>query len=390
MSVADNATFDANGNRIGTQDAGFATPEDLGGSGRHIAMFSAQAAAMRRYTQEAEKRRLARHLEREKMFKGDPVLDMPPEYTSNGLAGNSALRKDEWIQLDDRLYEIAERELRAVEDLRAAGLTIDTDLSTLTYEWETQDNFGDPEIDMGAEARGRDEEVSFTLHGVPLPIVHKSWHINFRKLGASRTRGAPLDVTLLAQATRSVSEGLEDMLFNGWDSQFAGREVHGYRTYPDRNTFTGEDWTDRDPDTGTTHFEIRDDIIDMIEEMEEDNKFPGNTGYWLYLAREQYQELRRRDTGTSRERGLFQRLREEFGGEVDFRRADYLPNGEAVMLHPTDETVELAVASDFQNVEWSSHQDFTTHMKVMASMTPVLKSDDAGQCGIVHVDGLSG
>ena len=312
-----------------------------------------------------------------------------PELAANTMdefrSNRSSLRKDEWLELDQRLIDVAQRQFRAVDDLRNAGLTISTDLGTLIYEWEKHDIFGPAHIDMGAEARGRDEESTFDIDGVPLPIAHKSFHINERMLMASRRRGQALDATNQAKATRSVIDSLEHMIFRGWENPVRGYQVYGYMTHPaaQGNEVTGTDWTD----TTTDWQDVRTDVLETIETAE-DNHHRGP--YWLYLAKPQWQALRRIDTGTDQERSVFERLNDEFGDLIDMRMAEYLEPGEGVLVHPVEDVVELAIASDFQNVEWTSHSDFTVHMKVMASMTPVVKEDDEGQCGIVPMTGLSG
>lgn len=309
--------------------------------------------------------------------------------TVRELRANGTLREDEWKQIDDRLLEVAQHSLRAVQDLRDRGLTQSTDLGTLIHEFERTDEFEEAELDMGAETRGADEHSTFDLKGVPLPIAHKSFHIGFRQLRASRNRGTSLDTMNLAKATRSVSERLETLLFNGWAGGAQGFDIPGLRgdnREDNVNDLTGSDWTDS---SGTDADDIRDDLIDGIELLENNNYGPEGTGYLCWIARENYQQLRRRDTGTDQERGLLERLEEEFEF-VDFVRADHLDAGEYIMLKPVEDVVELVVASDITNVEWSSHADMTTHMKVMGSITPVVKSDKNGQSGIVNATGLSG
>lgn len=302
------------------------------------------------------------------------------------FASNASLTEGEWRSMDDRMVETAQDALNVVDDLRGRGLTIDTDLGTLIHEFQRTDTFDGWEVDMGAETRGQDEEAGFDLQGVPLPIVHKSFNVNRRQLLASRKTGQPLDTTNVARATRAVSEGLEDMVLNGWNGQVQGETVDGLTTHPDRNVIVGSNWTD-DANVGADA--IRGDILTAIETLEADNYGPEGTGYIMWVARENYQELRRRDTGTDQERGLLQRVNEELD-MLDIRRADHLDPGEAVMLKPISEVIEIAVASDIQTVEWESHETFTNHFKVMASMTPVVKSDRAGQSGIAHLTGLSG
>ena len=296
------------------------------------------------------------------------------------------LEKDEWKTLDENLKRIAQHELVVVDELRSRGLVTDEDLSTLIHEWQTTDEMGDADVDMGGETGSTEDGSTFGFEGVPLPIVHKSFRIPYRMLLASRGGGSSLDTENQSKAARKVMEGLEHLVINGWNGQVEGYDVPGLATHPDRNTVTGSNWSDyanNDADT------VRGDLLDAIEANEDDEHGPGGTGYLAMFGRGAYQALRRWDTGTDQERGLLERLENEFSSEISaFINAPSLPNDEGLLVKPTDEVVELIVASDLQNVEWQSNDGMTTHMKVMGSITPKVKSDEAGQTGIAHLTGL--
>lgn len=296
------------------------------------------------------------------------------------------LEKDEWKTLDENLTEVAQEELVVVDRLRQEGLTTDEDLSTLIHEWQETNDFGDAEVDMGGETGGDEDASTFSVNGVPLPIVHKSFRIPFRTLLASRGRGGSLDTQNQSKASRAVSVGLDDLAINGWNGQIDGYQVYGLTNHPDRNTVAGSDWNDYTNNSADT---VRGDLLDAIEANEDNNYGPGSSGYLGLFGKGAYQALRRWDTGTDQERGLLERLREEFDSEIsDFVKAPSMADDEAVLLKPSDDVLELAVASDLQNVEWQSNDGMTTHMKVMGSITPVIKSDEAGQSGICHLTGL--
>lgn len=295
---------------------------------------------------------------------------------------NATLRKDEWKTLDERLIEIAQENLVLVNDLRSRGLTVNEDLATLIREWETTNEFSDADVDMSGESSGSDDVSTFTLNGTPLPIVHKSFHVKRRQLLASRRRGQALDMTNQSKAARKVMEGLEDMTIDGWGGTVDGYQVYGFRNHPDRNQVAGTDWSAATDPAATA----RDDILSTVEAIE--NADYGGSQYVLGVNRTQWQELRRFDTGTDEERGVLERLRNEFGDTIDMMQVPRLPNGEAIMYRPVQDVVELANASDIQNVEWESPSGWTSHMKVMASMTPIIKSDDTGASGVAHLTGI--
>ena len=313
---------------------------------------------------------------------GNERLAQNAAQTTAAFRANSQLRKDEWKTLDENLLEVAQRNLTIVDDLRSAGLTVSEDLATLIREWESTGEFDDADIDMGAETGSSEDTTTFSLNGVPLPIVHKSFSIKRRKLLASRRRGQSLDTSNQSKAARKVFEGLENMVFNGWNGQVEGYDVPGLKNQADVNNVTGSDWTSASANT------IREDFYATVEALEDANYGPEGAPYWGYVARPQYQELRATDTGTDEERSVLARIREEITEVERIRRADFLDDGEAVFFKPVEDVVQLAVASDFQNVEWDSADGFTRHMKVMASMTPIVKSDENGQSGVAHLTGI--
>ena len=295
---------------------------------------------------------------------------------------NTQLRKDEWKSLDERLVEKAQAELVIVDALQNAGLTINEDLGTLLHEFEKTGEFDDADINMKAETSASEDGSEFSLHGVPLPIVSKQFHIKQRKLLASRNRGQDLPTTNFSKATRSVAEGLDGLVFNGWGGQFEGASVPGLLTHPDRNTLGGTDWSA----DATTADEIRLDVLGAIEAIENDN-YGGDL--WAYFGRSAYQTMRRKGTDTDRERSVLERLTDEFGDMVEFVKAPTMPEWQAVFFRPVEDVIELAVAADLQNVEWDDGAGMKTYYKVMASITPVLRSDESGQMGVAHLTDLN-
>lgn len=307
------------------------------------------------------------------------------------LGLNLQLDKDEWKTLDDRLLRVAQENLTMVDDLRGAGLTINTDLGNLIHEWQTTNEFSAADVDMNPDVAASEDATVISVDGVALPIVHKSFHIPFRTLMASRNRGESLDTVNQGKAARAVMEGLEDLFVTGWNGTVGGHNVPGLTgANQEGNINTTTSSNDWDDTSGTTVAQIRSDIVSQIEALEDDNYGPEGTSYMYWLDRSSYQALRSRDTGTDQERSLLSRLEEEFVPDTlqFLKPADHLPTGTAVLLKPIEDVIQLAVASDIQNVEWESNAGFTTHMKVMGSITPVIKSDHSGQSGIHVMDGL--
>lgn len=304
---------------------------------------------------------------------------------------NAFFTDEEWKTLDTRLMEVREDELHLFDQLRDRGLTTTTDLSTIIYEYEkspVQTDTG-ASISMGLQDRAQDELPGLTeeFAGIPIPIVHKSYHLNERTLRVNANSGQDINTATQDMAARGVTNELREMFLNGWSGQVDGYSVDGLTTFADRNTYLAQNWSDT---VNTTASEIRGDILSMVELLEDDGFDENDGGYVLYLSRNELRTLRRRTVGTEDDTQLWTRLQDEFGDYIEIERTTSLPAGEAVLLQPSPDVIELVVASDLQNVEWESHAGFTTHMKVMASITPILKSTSTGQSGLVHTTGLAG
>lgn len=302
------------------------------------------------------------------------------------IANAVTLEKDEWETLSDRMVQLYRSNLVGIQDLRNAGLTRGISLATQVDLWQQLTDFTDAEMTMDGETRSEEDSTTYDTKGVPVPITHKDFRISERTLRTSRRMGNDLRTDDVANATRQVSEMLELTLFTGWspslsDSNGDSYTLYGYTNHPDRNTPTAAgDWG--------TATNIRDDIVSMLDALDNDNRTGG--GFWLYIAPPQWRQFRSTiDPDGDGNLTVRQRVMEEFDMELGaVRRAEYLSDGNAVMVDPSPDVVELAVAEDIQTIEWQSGSGMTNNYKVMASMAPEIKSDADGKSGIVHMTGI--
>jgi uncharacterized linocin/CFP29 family protein len=317
------------------------------------------------------------------------------------VANETTLEKGEWETLSDRMVQVAQSQLVGINDLRGAGLVRGIAYETMIDLWQRIGEFTPAAYSMAPEVDSREDQPTYEQRGVPVPVTHKNFRVGDRKLRASRTRNNDLRTDGISLATRAVSEGLEKLLFNGWNNDPNGPDMsvtdaegesytlYGYTTHPDRNALSaGADWTNAlDSDSQTTA-NIRGDIVAMIDALDQDNYASG--GYWLYIAPEQWRELRQAiDSHGDGNLGVRERLMQDFSDELGkIRRAPALDPGNAVMVEPRPEVVELAMAEDIQTVEWMSNSGYTHFFKVLAIMAPEIKSDAKGQSGIAHLTGI--
>lgn len=316
----------------------------------------------------------------------DYFEDYDPQERLDIVAANSTLQRDEWNQLNETVLQTYKANLVAVTDLQNAGLTRNVSLATKVDLYEKITEFTEASVSMDGETDGDEDRPQYSLEGVPVPITHKEFRVSNRDLQSSRRLGNDLQADGSAAATRVVSEMLERMIFNGWDAAVTGERgnqfpLHGYTTHPDRNTVGGSDWTG-------TPGNIRPDVVAMLDALDEDNRTGG--GFWLYLAPPQWREFRSAiDPEGDGNLTVRERIMDEFATEIGMiRRAEYLPDGEAVMVDPATDVIELVTAENIQMIEWQSLSGMTEHFKVMAAMAPEIKADSRGQSGVVHASGI--
>lgn len=295
----------------------------------------------------------------------------------NSLRTNRLLRKDEWVQLDTRIVNVARERLIGIQDLRSRGLTHQLGgLGTLYSQYEQQGDMSDANVDMGGVTQGEEDDIGFNPVTVPVPIVHKDFSINLRRLQASRKLGDGLDTTTGEVASRKVSEGIENMLFKGANLTVDGNKIYGYTSHPNRVTgTTSGSWS--------TIGNVYNDVLDMIKEAHGKNKFGP---FILYVAGDVWPSLL--DVYTD---GSGQTARDRIINGIpelqDIKPADKLDSGNVVLVQMTSDNVDLAVAQDINTVEWNEQGGMVTNFKVMAAMVPRIKADSEGRLGVVHITG---
>lgn len=297
-------------------------------------------------------------------------------FDPRSIRTNDLLRKDEWEELDEAVVDVAREQLVGIADLQAAGLTLALGgLGTLISQFEQLQDMSPASVDMAGETPGEEDTVGFTLVGVPVPIVHKDYRLNIRRLEASRRLGDSLDVTQAQVAARLVRDELEDILFNGEPLVVQGDSIFGYTTHPDRNTDTGADWG-----TIGNIFTNVNDAISVLEGV-------GFFGpYGLYVSRVQFGQAREVFVDGSGQSAI-NRVLENIPNLQFFKASDRLTD-EFVIVTMIRDVVDLAIAQNIVTVEWSDLGGMITRFKVMTAMVPRVKSTADGDSGIIQVTGI--
>lgn len=297
----------------------------------------------------------------------------------NALRTNALLRHEEWLQLDAAVVDVARKRLVGIADLQAAGLVHDLGgLGTTITMYEKQSDMDSADVDMDGETAGSEDAVAYSSVQIPVPITHKNFRINIRKLESSRKLGESLDTVQARVSARKVAEMLETTLFTGNSSiSVNGQAILGYTNAPNANTASGAlDWG--------TIANIYTKVAAAVAANEADS-FYGP--YILYVSTVQFGQMRAMyDDGTTDT--AYDRMLRIFPQITAIKPADYLTDAYAVLVQMEPDVVDLAVGLDFTTVQWETRGGMSVHFKVMAAMVPRVKSDYGGKSGICVISGI--
>lgn len=310
----------------------------------------------------------------------------------NALRTNDLLRKEEWQLLDETLVGVARQRLIGIADLKSKGLAFNLGgLGVILSQYETLGDMSDANISFAEVTDGEKDSVNFAIQSVPVPIIHKDFSINIRRLQASRgpsAIGQPIDTTQITTASEKVVEQMEEMLFNGINGSLAQggsvqsgngsttqNSLYGYTTEPNINSQAGSDWA--------TYTNPQTDVINAIGVLEGDRYFGP---YTLYAATTQFGELRNFATDGSGDQ-VFDRLK-RLQGLSDVKPGDRLTAGTGVLVSMRKDVVDLAIGQDLTVVEWETKGGLMLHFKVLSALAVRVKADQAGGSGVCRLTGI--
>jgi hypothetical protein len=324
----------------------------------------------------------------------------------------TALRKEEWIMLDQVVLRAARFRLRAWADLaNANSFGGFNGFAKLILEHETMTDPGEAIVDMDGVTEGRTDGPQFQLQGLPLPITHSDFWCSSRFLATSRNTGTPFDATMGEASGRRVAESIEKVTIGvdtgvtyGGASTYVGgygraSTVYGYINFPSRLTsVTG--YSPLKNGRSGSGWKASDTLADVlaIRNALYANKFYGPFVIYHSNDWDQYLDNDYILTGGNvATQTLRNRLR-SIEGIADVRRLDFLTsvataaNDPAQILtgHPfrfivveLSPSVARAVnGMDITTVMWEMKGGMQLNFKVMAIQVPQLRADAYGNCGI--------
>lgn len=297
-------------------------------------------------------------------------------FNINALRTQATLRKDEWIQYDTAVVEVARRRLVGVADMMAAGLVynLPNALGTTKLEWETISDMDPAILSMSGLSQSQNDRVNFELESMPIPIIHKDFNLNIRTVMASRTTGQPLDTTQAQLSARIVSEGIETLLFDGSTTLGSNNALYGLTTAPNRNTGSlSAAWNT------ATGAQIVTNTLSMIAALVADNMYGP---YMLYISAASYVHFGD-DYKADSDKTIMERV-SEIPGISGIRPSKDLADNEAVLVQLSADVVDIVDGIQPTTVEWEGQGGFIMYFKVMAIMLPRVRNTQLLQSGIAH------
>lgn len=305
---------------------------------------------------------------------------MQNKFNIEALRTCDVLRKDEWSQLNTALVEVARKRLPLVTALVDAGLSfnISNGLGTTILEWEQVSDMEPADVSMSGVTRGEQDTLEFTLQSMPLPIIHKDFTINIRKLEASRTLGQPLDTAQAALAGRLVAEETEKMVILGHATRVGTAEIFGLDNVPNANAVTMTAlW-----DTTSVAVDYVTDTLAAIAALQADFMYGPYALVINYTTwnRMQNDYIATDITGKT----IAQRVADIEGLSGILVSTDVAANN-AFMYQETRDVIDEVVGLQPTTVQWETQGGMQMHFKVMSIMIPRLRFTRTLQSGVAVI-----
>lgn len=305
---------------------------------------------------------------------------MQSGFNINALRTNAVLRKDEWLQLDTTLVEVARKRLPLVSALIGAGLSfnIGNGLGTTILEWEQVSDMDPASVSMDGVTRGEQDILEFVLQSMPLPIIHKDFTINIRKLEASRTLGQPLDMAQAALAGRLVAEETEKMVIAGHATRVGASQIYGLSTVPNSNAVTMTLlW-----DTTTTAADYVTDVLAAIAALQADFMYGP---YQLVVNYTTWNRMQNDYIATDiTGKTIAQRVADVEGISGIIPSHDVAAN-QAYVVQMTSDVIDEVIGLQPTTVQWETQGGMMMHFKVMSIMIPRLRWTQTLQSGVAVI-----
>jgi hypothetical protein len=292
---------------------------------------------------------------------------------------NATLPYNTWKLFDQAMLRAARPQLKVVGDIRSENLIygIPNGMRSTVLLHQKITDAGEATLSMDALRQTNKDRPSMDMEGLPLPIVHSDFSFSLREIEVSKDSGAPLDTTMLEQATRKCVEALERLHLGTLAAySYAGYSAYGLTNYPYRitKTFmipTNGAWTPR---------KFIDQTLDALQAMS-NVYFNGPYGVWYGPGWSQY--FNNDYTPTYGAGSMMKRMM-EISDIKWWHKADYLPTYSVVIAQLTPDVVQTVDGMKLSVVEWDQSGGLEKCFKVLGIQVPRLRRNSDGNTGIVH------
>lgn len=295
------------------------------------------------------------------------------------------LPRDAWVVFDQAVQRVIRDRLKAVADVRGAGLeyNIPNGMAHTVLQYQTLGDIGRATVSMDPARRSQADRPTTDIGNLPLPVVHKDFDFSAREIAVSRNIGSggvalPIDTTTAEMAAIKVAEEVEMMLLGtGGTFTYGGGTIWGYTNLPQRATKTNMPIPD-----GTNGPAVLNAILALRQLLINARHF----GPFVFYVNSQWAQVLDNDfTTTKGENTLRQRIL-AIEGIQDVRTLDFLPrvNWDCLMVEMNPLTVRMVVGMEVQTIQWETDGGMRKHFKVMCINTPQVRPDTAGAAGVGH------
>ena len=301
------------------------------------------------------------------------------------LRAATPLPEDAQRVIDQAVVDVGVERLVVAQDLLTDGLAFPlTDaMSVMEVQWEVRSKTGGAQRTMHPSARGENQLPDRLPRRIPVYLTTDDFHLGIRTLLASQRVNAPLDLSMVQDATRRVNEGIEDAAINGTAVQVDGNTTPGVLNAPNVNTHTyagSEAWDA----AGKTGQEIVDDVLAMIDLAQADRRYGP---YNLYVNTTYGNALNKNfsDGVTTFPITIREQLEKiEAGGRtIRVRVADQMPTNRTALIQMTSDVIDIINGQAPTVVPFTSPDGMTLHWMVLAIQVPRVRDDYDGGSGIV-------
>ena len=299
------------------------------------------------------------------------------------LRTNALLSKDEWKDIDTRVYRSAAARLVIYTDLADAGFIHKLpNIGITRSEWIKDSGTTDATIAMSAQAIDNNDLVDLEKDGVPVPTIFKDFQLDIRTIAASRgydTGSATIDNTNIDAASKRVAEGIESLIFNGYKGKFVSQPIYGLTNHPNVNNNGGVPYT----------LNTLENIVECVQKMIEALVLKKQYGpYHMYVSPTISSLLDRFFLGTYNQMMTVREQLQKIESLKKISAADMLAANTIVLVQMSADTIDWAAALDITTVEWDENPGGVNY-RVWAIGAPRIKADVDGNLGVAafKVDG---